>query len=288
MRGIWGGGLNIFFRGRNSHQVKKKNTGRKRSFIERALQFHHRKATAKIPAGIGNPTRLTLRKTLIFLSLLFWKKQGKPPKKARIFLYAEFLESLGKKGKTLKKARKFLATKKARKSKKARKGRSGNKVKNCSQNNKLKTTPTPNKNGSYGLKWGGFVCHIFGSVYHIFCRNPLISTDSYAIRTPIVWHILGACFCLQIWGVGVVRIIYKHNSDFQSEVGEVFGEIGGELPAKFGRRFSSFFCWEKRQKHFPPKLHRKFHHQTSLRGSGWWRALELFSKLVILGRELRH
>ena len=32
-------------------------------------------------------------------------------------------------------------------------------------------------------------------------------------------------------------------SDFQSEVGEVLGEIGGELPAKFGRRFSSFFCW---------------------------------------------
>ena len=32
-------------------------------------------------------------------------------------------------------------------------------------------------------------------------------------------------------------------SDFQSEVGEVFGKIGGELPAKFGRRFSSFFRW---------------------------------------------
>ena len=62
-------------------------------------------------------------------------------------------------------------------------------------------------------------------------------------------------------------------SDFQSEVGEVFGEIGGELPAKFGRRFSSFFCWENREKHIPPKLHRKFHHQTSLRGSGLWRAL---------------
>ena len=61
-----------------------------------------------------------------------------------------------------------------------------------------------------------------------------------------------------------VRIISA--SDFQSEVGEVFGEIGGELPAKFGRRFSSFFCWGNRQKHFPPKLHRKFHHQTSLRG----------------------
>ena len=62
-------------------------------------------------------------------------------------------------------------------------------------------------------------------------------------------------------------------SDFQSEVGEVFGEIGGELPAKFGRRFLSFFCWENRQKHLPPKLH-KFHHQTSLRGSGLWRALQ--------------
>ena len=57
-------------------------------------------------------------------------------------------------------------------------------------------------------------------------------------------------------------------SDFQSEVGEVFGEIGGELPAKFGRRFSSFFCWGKSSEAFPPKLHRKFHHQTSLRGSG--------------------
>ena len=34
-------------------------------------------------------------------------------------------------------------------------------------------------------------------------------------------------------------------SDFQSEVGKVFDEIGGELPAKFGGRFSSFFCWGK-------------------------------------------
>ena len=65
-------------------------------------------------------------------------------------------------------------------------------------------------------------------------------------------------------------------SDFQSEVGEVFGEIGGELPAKFGRRFSSFFCWGNRRKHFPPKLQRKFHHQSSLRGSGLWRALNLY------------
>ena len=70
---------------------------------------------------------------------------------------------------------------------------------------------------------------------------------------------------------------FLSTSDFQSAVGEVFGDIGGELPANFGRRFSSFFWWENRQKHFPPKLHRKFHHQISLRGSGLWRALH-FSK----------
>ena len=42
-------------------------------------------------------------------------------------------------------------------------------------------------------------------------------------------------------------------SNFQSEVGEVFGEIGGELPAKFGRRFSSFFCWGKSSEAFSTK-----------------------------------
>ena len=47
-----------------------------------------------------------------------------------------------------------------------------------------------------------------GSVCHVFCRNPLILTDFYAIRTPLVWHILRAYF-LQIWGVGVVRIIFS-------------------------------------------------------------------------------
>ena len=73
--------------------------------------------------------------------------------------------------------------------------------------NKLKTTPTPNKNGSYGVK-GGFACHIFGVRMPFFCRNPLILTDFYAIQTPIVWHIFGAYF-LPIWGVGVVRIIFK-------------------------------------------------------------------------------
>ena len=61
--------------------------------------------------------------------------------------------------------------------------------------NRLKTTPTPNKNVSYGIKGGGFVCHIFGSVCHICCRNPLMLREFYAIRTPIVWHIWGHTFC---------------------------------------------------------------------------------------------
>ena len=76
--------------------------------------------------AISNLFFLGKPQTLIFLSLLFWKKQGKPPRKARIFLSSESLKSLRKKGKTPKKTRKCLATKKARKSKKARKGRSGN------------------------------------------------------------------------------------------------------------------------------------------------------------------
>ena len=42
-------------------------------------------------------------------------------------------------------------------------------------------------------------------------------------------------------------------SAFQSEVGEVFGEISGELQAKFGRRFSSFFCWGKSPEAFSTK-----------------------------------
>ena len=42
-------------------------------------------------------------------------------------------------------------------------------------------------------------------------------------------------------------------SDCQSEVGEVFGDLGGELPAKFGRRFSSFFCWGKLSEAFSTK-----------------------------------
>ena len=51
---------------------------------------------------------------------------------------------------------------------------------------KLKATPTPNKNGSYGIK-GGYAIK-GGSVCHLFCRVPLIPTDFYAIQTPIVWH----------------------------------------------------------------------------------------------------
>ena len=39
--------------------------------------------------------------------------------------------------------------------------------------------------------------------------------------------------------------------------------------------FGASFAGANRQRHFPPKLHREFHHQTSLRGSGLWQALKL-------------
>ena len=44
----------------------------------------------------------------------FWKWQGKPPKKQGFFIVAEPLKSLGKKGKTRKKARNSLERKKVR------------------------------------------------------------------------------------------------------------------------------------------------------------------------------
>ena len=49
---------------------------------------------------------------------------------------------------------------------------------------------------------GGSYAIIWGSVRHVFCRAPLISTDFYAIRTPIVWHILGAFFFANMGGGG--------------------------------------------------------------------------------------
>ena len=56
-------------------------------------------------------------------------------------------------------------------------------------------------------------------------------------------------------------------------------KFSAKLAANFRRSlagdFRASFVGENRQRHFPPKLHRKFHHQTSLRGSGLWRALKL-------------
>ena len=64
-------------------------------------------------------------------------------------------------------------------------------------------------------------------------------------------------------------------------------KFSAKLVANFQRSlegdFRASFAGENRQKHFPPKRHRKFHHQTSLRGSGLWRALSLgprISKIV--------
>ena len=70
----------------------------------------------------GHPKNLLrlsfLGDTLIFFSLLFWKTARKTTKKTRIFYPCRTPKTLGKKGKTLKKARNCLNIKKARKFKK--------------------------------------------------------------------------------------------------------------------------------------------------------------------------
>ena len=48
----------------------------------------------------------------------------------------------------------------------------------------------------------GLYAIFLGSVCHIVCRNPLILTDFHAIRTPIVWHALGAYFFANMGGGG--------------------------------------------------------------------------------------
>ena len=62
--------------------------------------------------------------------------------------------------------------------------------------NKSKTTPTPNKNGSYGIKRGGGVrMPYFGSVCHIFCGNLLILTDLMPCGPHCMAYFGGIFFC---------------------------------------------------------------------------------------------
>ena len=63
--------------------------------------------------------------SLIFLSLPFWTKQGKPPKRQGSLLPAEPLKSLGKKGKNTQNRKEFLETEKGKENQKARKRRLG-------------------------------------------------------------------------------------------------------------------------------------------------------------------
>ena len=56
--------------------------------------------------------------------------------------------------------------------------------------------------------------YLLGSVCHIFCRNPLILTDFYAIGTPLVWHIFGASFFANMAGGGgqnYFQIIFRNH-----------------------------------------------------------------------------
>ena len=113
------------------------------------------------------------------------------------------------------------------------------KYRRVSNVNKLKITPTPNKNGSYGIK-GGVRMPYFRGPYATFLQKSLISTDFYAIQIPFVWHILGACF-LQIWGVGVVRIIYKCRFSAELKNWKNYSSWGAASKNKSKKPWASIF-----------------------------------------------
>ena len=63
----------------------------------------------------------------------------------------------------------------------------------------LKTTPIPTKNGSYRIKVRVHMPYFLFKSLHVKAFN--------AMRTLILWHVLGASYSLQIWGVGIVTIV---------------------------------------------------------------------------------
>ena len=69
--------------------------------------------------GVGGFGALTLQ------PLLFWKKQGFFPKKARVSLFAEPLKSLEKEGKTQEKARKIKENEKKKQGNRKKQGLEG-------------------------------------------------------------------------------------------------------------------------------------------------------------------
>ena len=77
---------------------------------------------------------------------------------------------------------------------------------------KLKTTPTPNKNGSYGMKVGVRTPY-FGGSYPICSVNIPVFTegprDVDAIRPLILWRVLGACFFANTRGGGLSKLFSK-------------------------------------------------------------------------------
>ena len=105
------------------------------------------------------------------------------------------------------------------------------------QVNKLKTPPTPNKNGSYGIKVGvrtpkksEFVCHKSRFIHHILCESPFVLGDFYAYG-PSFYGISWEHIFLLIWGVRVVKIPSQQGK-LPTELipQENYLEIGNGLP----------------------------------------------------------
>ena len=86
------------------------------------------------------------------------------------------------------------------------------------------------------------------------------------------------CFVPRLIGVETeALLVYQGRAGIDSVVRWKLAKFSAKLVANFRRSlegdFRASFAGGNRQKHFPPKLFRKFHHQTSLRGSGLWQAL---------------
>ena len=83
---------------------------------------------------------------------------------------------------------------------------------------KLKTTPTPNKNGSYGIKGGvrmpsksEFVCHKSRFVHHTLCGSPFISRDFLRHTTAHFMAYYGVIFFANMGGGGGQNYFHRRS-----------------------------------------------------------------------------
>ena len=124
-----------------------------------------------------------------------------------------------------------------------------------------------------------FILHKRGGLYAIFwgvrmvyfCRDPLVLTDFYAIRTSHCMAYFGGIFFANM-GLGVVRIIFRKSQGQKSaewktpwnlaylQLQRVWWKVAWNFSWKFWA-LSSFVSWGKRNSMISPEISRHFQ---------WW------------------